>query len=174
MHPVDKALESRLGEAQIAISSIITEKGEVANQVKQLAALPQVTIRDREYLEDKTKGMIQRCEMILDRLESSFEPTLDAEGKEKNNFTLYGVDVYAKVVNAVAVQVRELRELNKMVLGMDLVNTETAVKMAIESKEKENSTVKMSSSDLLKLIKTAENNKEIKTEPAEFVEVSKE
>lgn len=168
MDTVDMKMSRRIEDAQVSISTIISDKQELSSEIKNTLAMPQVTIRDREYLESKTKGMIDRCELMLNRLEESFEPTTDDEGKIKVNFSLYGVDVYAKIVNAVAVQVRELRELNRMVMGIDVINAEGMMKSLESKKEDESKTVKLTSSDLLKLIKEAGNNNQMNAINAEF------
>lgn len=177
MDIVDRKLDQNIERAHMEISSLIAEKGELSTEITKLAGLPAVEIRDREYLEIKTKGMISRCERILDRLEESFDAIPDecderTDAEKKSGFSLYAVDVYAKIINAVAVQVRELRELNKMVMGIDVINAEQVMKRNEEEVSKQDKTVKMSSSDLLKLIKEAGASSEIKAVDAEFKEVN--
>jgi hypothetical protein len=160
------AIDFQIKQTQKEISTIIAEKKELTAEIENL---PQITIRDREYIENKTKVMITRCENMMDQLEESFKPTVNDEGKIQINFSLYGVDVYAKLVNSVASQVRELRELNRMAMGIDVINTEAY----IVSKKKEpvqetNTTIKMTSSDLLKLIKEAGASNQLNAIDAEF------
>jgi hypothetical protein len=176
MNPVDRTLDRSIEAAQISISTVIAEKGELTTEVNGLLNLPSVTIKDRGYLEEKTKGMISRCERILDALESSFNnpPEIDDRGKEKGGFSLYAVDVYAKIVNAVAVQIRELRELNKMVMGIDVINAEQIIKKTDADKESKSKDVKMTSTDLLKLIKEASKKTELNAVDAIFDEVKPE
>jgi hypothetical protein len=173
---VDRTLNRSIEDAQMSISSVIAEKGELTTEVKSLMNLPVIAIKDRAYLEDKTKGMISRCERILDTLERSFdtEEEVDESGKKKSGFTLYAVDVYAKIINAVAVQIRELRELNKMVMGIDAINAEQMIKKSDEEKESKSKDVKMTSTDLLKLIKEASKKPEINAVDAEFNVVTPE
>lgn len=175
MNTANRSIDQQFERAQASIAGIIAEKGELVNQVNGMLNLPSVTIEDKGYLQEKSKDMISRCERILDRLEQSFEPTTDAEGKTKDNFSLYGVDVYAKMVNTVSSHIRELRELGKMVMGIDMINTEQAMKLSEAENQQKSKNIKMSSSDLLKLIKTAESSVEVKIEPseAEFTEVQK-
>lgn len=168
MDGIETRMIQKIGQAQVDIATIIAEKQELSTEVKSMMNLPQVTIHDRDYIENKTKGMITRCEMMLDQLEESFKPTVDNEGKIKINFSLYGADVYAKVVNAVAVQVRELRELNRMVMGIDVINADSMLRKAEEVKNTQNKTIKMSSSDLLKLIKEAGESNQLNAVDAEF------
>lgn len=169
MDIVDRKIDTNIERAQMTISSIIAEKGELVSEVTKLAGLPQVTIHDREYLETKTKGMIARCEAVLNTLENRFESTeIDDKGEPKTKFNLYAVDVYAKIVNAVAVQVRELRELNRMVMGIDVINAEQMVKKQEEDNGKKDNTVKLSSSDLLKIIKEAGAKSQVRAVNAEF------
>ena len=174
MDNIDMRTTRSIENAQVAISSIIAEKQELSTEIKNTASLPQVTIHDRDYLETKTKGMISRCENMLDQLEESFKPSVDDEGKIKINFSLYGVDVYAKVVNAIAVQVRELRELNRMVMGIDVINAEGMLKQFEEKQEKQSKTIKMSSSDLLKLIKEAGEANQLNAVDADFKVVNQQ
>ena len=171
---LDRNLENKIYSAQTTISGIITEKRELTTEVNGLASLPQVTIRDREYIETKTKAMITRCENMMEQLEESFKPTVDDEGKIKNNFSLYGVDVYAKLVNVVASQIRELRELNKLALGMDVVNAESMLKKIEEDSDKKSKNIKLSSSDLLKLIREAGESNQLHAVDAEFKVVNKD
>jgi hypothetical protein len=168
MDNIDMRMNRNIENAQLTISSIIADKQELSTEIKNTVNLPQVTIHDREYLENKTKTMITRCENMLDQLEESFRPSVDDDGKIKINFSLYGVDVYAKVVNAVAVQVRELRELNRMVMGIDVINAEGMLKQFEDKQEKQSKTIKMSSSDLLKLIKEAGESNQLNAVDAEF------
>ena len=54
MDIVERTISRSIEDAQISISSVIAEKGELSTEVNNLANLPTVTIRDREYLENKT------------------------------------------------------------------------------------------------------------------------
>ena len=168
----DHRIDHKFEDAQVSISGMIAEKNELVTQVKGFAALPEINIRDREYITDKTKTMIERCEAMMTRLEKSFEPTIDEDGNEKENLSLYGVDVFAKLVNVTSGHIRELRELNKMVLGIDIVNVDVLLKKSEEEKSEKDKTVKLSSSDLLKLIKEAGKTSQLNAVEADFTVVN--
>lgn len=181
MDILDRTLERSVENAQIAISSIIAEKGELSTEVAKLNNLPQITIKDRDYLETRSKSMIGRCENILDILDNTFQRALSGEDdedddancekgkkKKKKGIELYAIDVYSKLVNAIAVQIRELRELNKMVMGIDAINAEQVMKKMENENEGRSKEIKMTSSDLLKLIKEASKKDALDAIDAEF------
>lgn len=185
MDILDRTIERSVENAQVAISSIIAEKGELSTEVAKLNNLPQVTIKDREYLETRSKSMIARCENILDMLDRSFERAVngddddgeecaDEKKKKKKGLELYAVDVYSKLVNAIAVQIRELRELNKMVMGIDVINAQQVMKTLESENEGKSKEIKMTSSDLLKLIKEAGKKEALEAVDAEFNDVKPE
>jgi hypothetical protein len=183
MDILDRTLERSVENAQIAISSIIAEKGELSTEVAKLNNLPQITIKDRDYLETRSKNMIGRCENILNMLDRSFERAengdddeeeCEGKKKKKKGVELYAIDVYSKLVNAVAVQIRELRELNKMVMGIDAINAEQVMKKMESENEGKSKEIKMTSSDLLKLIKEASKKDALDAVDAEFHEVKPE
>jgi len=177
MDIIDRTLERSVENAQIAISSIIAEKGELSTEVARLNNLPQITIKDRDYLETRSKNMIGRCENILNMLDRSFERAengdddeeeCEGKKKKKKGVELYAIDVYSKLINAVAVQIRELRELNKMVMGIDAINAEQVMKKMEDENEGKSKEIKMTSSDLLKLIKEASKKDPILAVDAEY------
>lgn len=185
MDILDRTIERSVENAQVAISSIIAEKGELSTEVAKLNNLPQVTIKDREYLETRSKSMISRCENILDILDRSFERAVNGEDddeeesadgkkKKKKGVELYAIDVYSKLVNAIAVQIRELRELNKMVMGIDVINAQQVMKTMESENEGKSKEIKMTSSDLLKLIKEASKKDVADAIDAEFNVVTPE
>lgn len=167
MDVIDRMLENKIQDANVsvAISDIITQKNELASEVKDAARLPQITIQDREYLQSRTKNLIDRCQDILDKLDSK----IDEEDVPVTRFLLI-CDTYSRIVNAASTHIRELRELNKMIMGIEAINAEQFIKQAEE--QKSGQTIKMSSSDLLKLIDNARCNSTMNAINAEFKVIS--
>jgi len=60
------------------------------------------------------------------------------------------------------------------VMGIDVINAEGMMKQLEEKKETQNKTIKMSSSDLIKLIKEAEKANQLNAIDAEFKIVPQE
>lgn len=72
----------------------------------------QFGLKDKEYLEEKIKKLIQLTEDNLDKLSSDIR--IGAHPR------MY--EVLATLANSMILQVKELRELNKMIMDTDLLN----------------------------------------------------
>jgi hypothetical protein len=133
---------------------------------------PVIPIENKEYLDEKIKKIVVRCENMLDNLESdmeSFENDDDDARKFMGRMTLKiaAYNAYSCLVNAITGNVRELRELSKMLLGVNLLNTK-------DDEEKDNKNIKMSSGDLLKIINNAKENNSMNEVDAEFKVLNEE
>lgn len=137
------------------------------NEATDMMKLAQITVPEKDYILGKSKDMITRLENIMTMIEKSFEPTSDESGKIKINFSYYGADVYAKLANVITGHIREIRELSKSMMTLDIINFESRIK-AIEENSNENQKIKLSSSDLLKIIKKASENSQLNAVNADF------
>lgn len=168
----DTTFERRIENSAVAVASrqmeaIEEEKNELMQEVN---GLPQITIKDQSYLEDKTKTLIEKTERVLSQLEKDMFG--DSEGLEAPKITpnmkVAAYNAFSCLSNSVSMQIRELRELNKMVLGMDMMNSEVLTKKYDEEQQLKSKTIKMSSSDLLKLINEAKNSNQLNAVNAEY------
>jgi hypothetical protein len=159
-----------LKQAEQQISVINEDRMGLTSAVNQAINLPQVTIKDQQYLEDKTKQLIERSEKVLSVIETAIN------NKENTEFTpflkIQAWNSYATVSNAISIQIRELRELNKMIMGMNVINNEAMIgelNKGNESKKKESN---YTSAEVLKLVKTLIEKKDNdKPVNAEYEEV---
>jgi hypothetical protein len=153
---IDKNVEN-------SISNIIASKNELSTEVSDaINNLPTINIKDQQYLEDKIKDLIKKSELMIDNLSSEINGEItDENGNSKkvlsaiNRISAY--NAYAIMTNSLINALKELRELNKMVMGLDIVNSDTINKNKGISKDKN---IKLSSSELLKLLNEAQKSKE--------------
>jgi hypothetical protein len=165
----DTSFQTKIDQAMVSVQA---EKQQLAEQVKNALALPTVEIKDREYLETKIKGLIERTTHVLDIIDNDLN-SKDADGTsgitpQAKSFIL---KIYADVANAVSIQLRELRELSKMTCSMDMVNAEQTMKTNEENnlinKAKEKKYI-LSGADLAELIDAARATSQMQKVSAEF------
>ncbi len=137
-----------------AASELVSIQTDGTVMKKEMSGLPSIDIKDRSYIEEKVKGMIGRCTGILDRLDNDMkDPAVIGP-----NMRMRAIEVYATMVNAISIQIRELRELNKMVMGIEMINMESTTRQAQEEKAKKEETVSMTPAQLCKIIQDAQAN----------------
>jgi len=167
----DKGPVDPLVNAERSLTNVAVDKAVISNQISNLPTA--ITIQDREYMEGKIKDTIAASESIREKLEKDIK-----ENTISPNMMLRAYEVHSTIVNAIAIQIRELRELNKMLMSLEVINNTNISKQQEEElkkkEEEEKKTVKMSPSEFLKqLIAEAEKEKDKKpVTDAEFVEVA--
>jgi hypothetical protein len=165
----DTTFERKIGDA---VAIVQTEKQQLVAEVNNALSVPTVEIKDREYLETKIKGLIDRTVRILDMMDNDLNSSTNGEGTGiPPQAKAFIYKTYADVTNAISIQIRELRELSKMTMGLDMVNTESIIKANegkhLEEKAKQKKFM-LSTSDLTELVHGILNEKtemsEIKAE----------
>jgi len=177
----DTSFERKVEDAgaMVSLEKSKQELAEVKNESmelqSQIGGLPSIEVKDREYLEQKCKSMIEKTERILGFIEKD----IGEEGQSiPLNIRSKFYDSWSSLVNAVSIQLRELRELNKMVMGIDMVNNEAIIKQMeeeqAERRRKREGKVSLSMSELASLVKAAENNNQLNAVDATFEIMDKE
>lgn len=165
----------KLENTKNELAVVDQEKNELSQKIGEISNLPSVDVKDREFIESKCKKMIDRCEKIMDHLDNDI-------GEEGQSIPLAQrprfYEAYATMVNAISIQVRELRELNKMVMGIEMVNNEQLAKQ-IEQEQNEQRKVKEKSvsltmTELAEFIKKADTNNQLNAVDATFEILDKE
>jgi hypothetical protein len=144
----------------------------LTEQVKSALALPTVEIKDREYLETKIKGLIERTTNVLDIIDNDLNSkNVDGSAGIAPQAKAFMLKVYADVCNAVSIQLRELRELSKMTYAMDMVTTEQTMRANEEAqlinKAKDKKYI-LSGSDLAELVDAARATSQMNSVDASF------
>src|SRR5271157_2860064 len=159
----DTTFSKKIEDAVVAVQN---EKQELTEQVNTTLTLPIVELKDRKYLEDRIKGLIDRTTNILDGIDREL-----SAGGMVPQAKAFMFKVYADVANAMSIQLRELRELAKTTMGLDMVNSESYMK-ANEAKQIEDGIKKkkflMSGEDISNLIDAARNTSQMRGIKAEF------
>jgi multidrug efflux pump subunit AcrB len=155
-----------------AMTSVQAEKQQLTAQIKTTLALPTVEIKDREYLETKIKGLIERTTNVLDIIDNDLNSkNPDGSAGITPQAKAFMLKVYADVCNAVSIQLRELRELSKMNMGIDMVNAEQSMKANEEQqlidKAKDKKYI-LSGSDIAELIDAARSTSQMNSIYASF------
>lgn len=95
------------------IQAELVESEEKTKELKQfIQEKKEVTLEDKEYLQKETKNLIANGKTVL--------TTLESEIKQGSSPRIY--EVYAQLMSTVMGGLREMRELNKMVLDIDRTN----------------------------------------------------
>jgi len=178
MNPVDKIAQkfNTTFDRAVGSQAILQLENKVQGNLESIrtegsalaaSLISDIKIRDQDYIEERIKSLISRCETILTQLDIDMkDPAVITP-----NMKLRAVEVYAAMANAVSIQIRELRELNKMVMGLDMVNNENIAKKieeeAQEKKEKD-SKIMLTSSQLNSLIADAMKNNSLNKIEADF------
>jgi hypothetical protein len=160
----DTTFDQKMNEA---VAVIQTEKSQLTEEVKSALSAPIVEIKDRQYLEDKIKGLIDRTSHVLDLMDEEFVMSGGIPPQAK----AFMYKTYADVVNAISIQVRELRELSKMCMGLDMINTEQTIKANEEKQIEEKAKQKkflLSGEDLANLVDAARATSQMQAIKAEF------
>jgi len=136
------------------IEAIETKKNEIVKRVENTAISP-ITFEDQKYLLDEIRDLICSTTRILEKLEQDI--------KIGSPPRMY--EVYSALTNAKVNQLRELRELNKMILDMQIFQNvpEEKGKGTVGRDE-----VKMTALDLLKIVKAAQKSSSMNAIEADF------
>jgi len=82
-----------------------------------------VGIQNQQYLESKIKNRIETTEKML----TNFEALIELN-KDNANMIPRMYEVYANLTNSISLLLREMRELSKMRIGIDLVIADNVIK----------------------------------------------
>lgn len=114
------------------------------------------TLEDKVYLQEETKNLIENSKRVLDVMQKDIKigtPPRNAE-------------VYAKLLSSTIECIRELRELNKMVADMEMLQ-DTEPKDN-QGKPQTNLNIRMTGKELLELMKNAKNNSQLNAINTDF------
>ena len=129
-------------------------KSEVA--VKEENALP-VILKDYDFSIEKLKDSVNKTVTIMDKITA--ELNVSITGNSPKMF-----DSFANVSNALTNQLREVRELNKLQMGVAILEKD-------KEREKDETKIEMTPAQLLKLIKEGQKENDIKVDVAEYEEM---
>jgi len=135
------------------ISKVEEKKNEIAKKVENTQLAP-ITFEDKEYLLLEIRKLIASTGRILEKLEQDI--------KIGSPPRMY--EVYSALTNAKVNQLRELRELNKMIMDMQFF----ADPQGKNDSKSEKDEVTMKTSDLLKFVKEAQKQNQLNSVDAEF------
>jgi hypothetical protein len=141
--------EQDVSAAETQLQTISDRKNQIQEQVTQKNEL---ALRDQEYLLTEIKLLIQSTLSVLERLDQDIKVGTEARKYE----------VFAALTNAVTGQLKELRELNKMIADMEIFkNHETG-------KSNTQVNVEMNGKDLLDWLDKVRSEREIDRIDPEF------
>lgn len=158
---------------QTELSEVKQETGVLANTI---AALPCVTLEDKDFINGNIKKLIERCNKILDLIDKDLDVSNVTNGapspvKPYERIGFY--NSYSTMSNAIAIQIRELLELNKTVANMAIANqsamAEQLEKQQAEKEENEkNKKVTLTAAELCSIIKEAREKSKLNAVEAKF------
>jgi len=134
-----QTIDQRREEIKQQLQKNVTEKNELA-------------LIDQEYLLTEIKLLIQSTLSVLERLDQDIKVGTEARKYE----------VFAALTNAVTAQLKELRELNKMIADMEIFKNPSA------GKPQTNVNVEMNGKDLLDWLDKVRSEREIDRIVPEF------
>jgi len=142
--------DTSLSAIENTLQVITNEKRSIEN----VANKKLITLKDKDYLEEKTKTLIEMSLKVLTNLKDDIKIGSSARDYE----------VFAKLGDTIVNQIRELRELNKMISDMEIFNNEEP-----EDKAKVNVNIKMTGKEMLELFKKIKEESSMNAVDAEFV-----
>jgi hypothetical protein len=146
---------------------------QTSNAVTISDDVPSVAIQNQNYIEEKLRESAAANKHILDVLNEEIR-----DNKIPTNMKLRAYEVHANITNSISLLMREMRELAKMRLGIDMVATEYMIRAKSKDKPKgsgDDNTIPLTSGQLLKIIKDAQRQPHMDIEDINFtvVEASK-
>jgi len=132
-----------------------------------------VAIQNQNYIEEKLRQSTSSNQHILDLLNTDI-----TNNSVPPNMKLRAYEVHANITNSIALLMREMRELSKMRLGIDMIANEQLMRSkAKENKDDRNDdgTISLTSQQLLKIVQEARKQPLMDAEDINFtiVEASK-
>jgi len=139
---LNTTFEQSAQDVEKQLQTVDLKKKELQQQVIEKK---QVAIKDQEYLLFEIKSLIQITLSVLERLDQDLKI-----GSESRKF-----EVFATLTNSVTMQLKELRELNKMIADMEIFNNPEM------NKPTTNVNIEMSGKDLLDWMEKIQSEREI-------------
>lgn len=152
----ESGITENLKEVKNELQTINQKK----NEIKEIVQKNEVgfSIEDQGFLIEATKKLMESTDNVMQKLEQDI--------KIGSSPRMY--EVFSFLANSKVNQLRELRELYKMILEMSIFNEEDS------NKSKNENDVSMTATDLLKVIKEAQKSSSLNAIEATFKVVENE
>lgn len=136
------------------VSAIENEIEEVKEKKNELVKFSKndITLEDKEYLNTEIKSLVKISKGVLEKLNKDIKIGTPPRVAE----------VFATLANSIVAQLKELRELNKMVMDTEILN------VPVDPKPNASFNVKMTGSEMLELFEKMQKDSKLQKIDAEF------
>lgn len=153
-----ESFETKLTEVNNQLETVKQKKNEIANTINDTQVI--LTKEDQNYLIDEIKDSIEQVDIVLKNV------ALDT----RIGTPATVLEAYSKILNAKSILIRELREIYKTIMDMQLFNPDSSINKAKNEAEG----IKMSHADIVALIRAADQSSETNRIDAKFEIVDRE
>lgn len=151
--PATSAAEATIeNEIENEIQEFEKKKNEIAKMCEKV----DLTLEDKDYLQMETRTLIQNGRIVLDKLQG--------EIKQGSSPRMY--EVYSVLLSTIMTGLRELRELNKLVLEIEKRNRDSVPGIPGATLN-----VFLTSKDMVQMLKKAKQENSLNAVDGEFKDV---
>lgn len=158
----EPTVNEKIVEVQQELKTLEERKTEIKSKIKN-----EITVEDREYIEYEIKSLIESNRNVM----ISLEQELTRPGTKASFF-----EVYSMVSNTVLNALRELRDLNKLIIDAAIAQRKLAVlentrflkETSGNQPQVTNNTLILDSKSLFKMIDDAKRNSSLNDVNADF------
>ena len=148
LEKIAKSLDGTFVSSEIKNDLCVIEKR--SSELTEYVQKPD-TLKDKIYIEENIKELIEISKDVLKTVKDDIK--IGASPRQ--------IEVFSTLTNAITNQIKELRDLNKMIYDLESINSIDDPKPGIVN-------ISMTSDDLLDMIKDASKNSELNKIDADF------